>query len=70
MTIYMGNDCSYGCPGCVFDGVLFVLSVSHEMSWMRSVFELSEFLEVFRPSFLCTFVFSGFVILVRYENRK
>ena len=57
MTTCMGNDCSHGCPGYLFDGVLFVLSFSHELSWMRSGFELSEFLKVFRPSFLCTFVF-------------
>ena len=36
--------------GDVFDGVIFVLSFSHEMSWMRYVTELSQFLRVFLPT--------------------
>ena len=32
--------------------VYFMLSFSHEMSWMRSGTELSQFLKVFLPTFL------------------
>ena len=34
----------------VFDGVSFVLSFSHEMSWIRSGTKLSQFLRVFLPA--------------------
>ena len=39
--------------GDVFDGVLFcVVLFSHEMSWMRSGAELSQFLRIFVPTLL------------------
>ena len=66
MTTCMGNDCSHGCPGYAFDGVLFVLSFSHERSWMRSGFELSEFLKVFRPSFYAHLFF--FLVLFLFTT--
>ena len=38
--------------GDVFDGVLFcAVLFSHEMSWMRSRTELSQFLRIFLPTF-------------------
>ena len=36
--------------GDVFDGVLFhAVFFSHEMSWIRSGFELSQFMRIFLP---------------------
>ena len=37
--------------GDVFDGVLFCAVFFHEMSWMRSGTELSQFLRIFLPTF-------------------
>ena len=39
--------------GDVFDGVLFcAVLFSHEMSWMRSGIELSQFLRIFLPTYV------------------
>ena len=43
----MGNSCS---PGCRFDGAFLCCPFSHEMSWIRSGTELSQFLRVFLPT--------------------
>ena len=43
MTTSMGNGCSPGCSGDVFDGVLFLIvccPFSYEMFWMRSGTEI------------------------------
>ena len=38
--------------GDVFDGVMFcAVLLPHEMSWMRSGIELSQFLRIFLPTF-------------------
>ena len=34
----------------VFDGSYFVLSFSHEISWIRSGTEMSQFLRIFLPT--------------------
>ena len=36
--------------GDVFDGVFLCCPFSHEMSWMRSGTQLSQFLRVFLPT--------------------
>ena len=36
--------------GNFFDGVFFMLSFSHEMSWLISWTEFSQFLRVFLPT--------------------
>ena len=46
----MGNSCSPGCQGEVFDGVFLCWPFSHKMSWMTSWTELSQILRVFLPS--------------------
>ena len=39
--------------GDIFDGVLFCAALfSHEMSWVRSGTELSQFLKIFLPTFV------------------
>ena len=35
----------------------FVLSCSHEMSWMRSGTELSQFLRIFLPTFALRYIY-------------
>ena len=37
--------------GDVFDGVFLCCLLSHEMSWMRSGTEFSQFLRIFLPTF-------------------
>ena len=45
-----GNSVHLAVVGGVFDGVLSCCLFSHEMSWMRSGTELSQFLRVFLPT--------------------
>ena len=45
MAVHLAVACD------VFDGVLLSRPFSHEMSWMRSRTELSQFLRIFPPTF-------------------
>ena len=50
MTTCKGNGIHLAVAGDVFDGVFFCCPFSHEMSWMKSGTELSQFLRVFLPA--------------------
>ena len=43
----MGNICSPGVAGDVYDGVFLCCPFSYEMFWMRSWTYMSQFLRVF-----------------------
>ena len=48
----MGNCFHLAVAGDVFDGVIYcAVFVSNEMSWMRSVAKLSQFLRIFLATF-------------------
>ena len=46
----MRNGCSTAVASDVFDGVLFCVAFSNEMSLMRSGTELSQVLRIFLPT--------------------
>ena len=46
----MGNFCSSAAAGDVYDNVILCCPFFHEMPWMRSGTELSQFLKVFLPT--------------------
>ena len=61
LNVRLAGDHQYGeiaihlaVTGDVIDGVFFVLLFSHEMSWMRSGTELSQFLRGFPTYFFMT----------------
>ena len=57
--------------GDVFNGVLFCVVLFHEMSWMRSGTELSQFLKIFQLTQLirfCYFYFFGVVLSSKGPN--
>ena len=57
--------------GDVFDGVLFMLSFSQEMSWMRFGTELRQFLRLFLPTLVIGRGYrgssSGFLLLRKFS---
>ena len=60
--------------GDVFDGVLFcAVFFSHEMSWIRSGIELSQFLRIFLPTFASKFErleFISLTLLLRSRTHR
>ena len=59
LNVRLAGDHQYGklLFTWLFYGVCFVLSVSHEMSWVRSGTDMSQFLRVILPTLVC-FLFS------------
>ena len=54
LNVGLAGDHQYGLAvtGDVFDGIFLCCLISHEIFWMRSRSELSQFLRIFLPTIL------------------